>query len=899
MKNIIFLLLVVTSSYAQITRIKGKVIDEKTKEALPFVNIFVGNTTKGTASNEAGEFSFSNLPIGSYNIVASLVGYVSKSVPIVVKSENSVVEITISLQLDEKILDEISIKSSRDKAWEANLKLFKNIFLGITDNANKCKIMNPYTIDFETKGDKLLAKASQPILIENLALGYKLTFVMKAFEVSKTDFLIAGDTFFEEMLASPKEKTIWQENRLNTYQGSINHFLQSLARRTSTQDGFNVYIYPYANAKKITNSFVQNLTNEKSVIKINPDSLISQNGLMTVLDLSKNIEIHYTQKTEFRGPYNDIDYQISKFESKAKLVRYNQYGLFENQFDVTVVGAFSNNRVADLLPIDFQPKIEELIAKTAVTLDEKNYTHLQENLVLHTNKSNYVLGETVWFKTYLTYTNSGFQDAVSKVVYVDLINDEQKIIESKVLSVKNGVSQGDFLLNDKLKNGNYFLRTYTNWQRNFGDTTQTVQEIAVLNKNQRIDSQIVDYQGDSPNVSLNKSTFERAENIEITFDGIPNHSYSVSVTNENAVKIYLPIKQKEFSKRVINLEKINFISETGRTFFGKTKDENGKPITADLMMMRKDTFLLDNFQSDKEGKFKIENITGKDTLIIDILANGKKGRPIANIVLEEPLKPQFYEPRVRIDFKIVDNQAVSSSSVSYDYDISKSIVLDAVMVKAKKPDSSMLGKFHKLFGKPAYEFTAAKYNFNGRLNFIQALQGQIAGLNITYDGAGGRMNIAWNRGGVPEVWVDGMKMNSINDVGITADMIAKIEVYSQGRSVIFPSGNIAIFTKNFVAGSDLGFADVPPAEGIKRFKMAGFYTPKQFYLPNNEFDSAKIFQLENRSTIYWNPDVFSNAEGKAKVSFQAFGKPGKYRIEVVGYDEKGRIIKSEKRFRVD
>ncbi len=899
MKNTLLLLLITFSSIAQQTRIKGTVIDEKTKEILPFVSIFIGNTTKGTSSNEAGEFVFSNLPIGSYNVVASMVGYISKSTPIVVKEENSVLEITISLVQNEQILTEVSVKSSKDKVWDNNLKRFKNIFFGTSDNAKKSRILNPYVIDFEEKDGIFFAKSSTPIIIENLALGYKLTFVMKAFEVSKTDFLIAGDTFFEEILASPKEKRTWEENRLDAYKGSINHFLQSLARHTSTQNGFNVYTYK--NARNITKSFVQNIKIEESIIKLNPDSLIAKDGTMTYLNLSKNIEIHYTQKEELGGPYTDITHQISQFESRNKFIRFNRYGLFENPFDVYVVGSFSNLRIAELLPIDFQPKIEELIAQTQVSNSKSNYAPQQEKIVFHVNKSNYFLGETVWFKTYLTYTSVLYQDAISKVVYVDLIDEAQKIIKSKILKAKNGVAHGDFVIPDTLKNGNYFLRAYTNWQQNFGDSTQTVQEIAVLKKNQSIDSQITGYQSVDERIGLNKTSFSLGENVEINLNGIANHSFSVSITNENNVKVYIPIQESTFTRKIIELERINYNSETGRTFIGSTQDTKGRPIEAELILMRKDTFLLDSYNANKDGVFKIENITGNDTLVIDILANDKKGKPVSNVFLEEPAKPKFYFPKTRNNFKMVDNQAITSnSSVSYDYDfdLKNSILLQEVNVKAKKPDTTMLLRFHKIFGKPAYEFTDKKYNFNGKLNFIQTIQGKVPGLNIKFDGATGVMDLTWNRGRTPEIWVDGVQMKSINETIIDPDMISRIEVYQQNRSVVFPSGMIAIFTKNFVTGEDLTFTDTPTTEGIKRFKMIGFYTPKKFYLPENETDATKMFQLKNRSTIYWNPAVLTDDKGKAKISFQAIGKPGNYRIEVIGYNEKGKITKIERGFSI-
>ena len=80
--------------------------------------------------------------------------------------------------------------------------------------------------------------------------------------------------------------------------------------------------------------------------------------------------------------------------------------------------------------------------------------------------------------------------------------------------------------------------------------------------------------------------------------------------------------------------------------------------------------------------------------------------------------------------------------------------------------------------------------------------------------------------------------------------------------------------------------------------MIGFYTPKKFYLPENETDATKMFQLKNRSTIYWNPMVLTDDKGKAKISFQAFGKAGNYRIEIVGYNEKGKITKMERGFNI-
>ncbi|MDZ7934067.1 MAG: TonB-dependent receptor [Emticicia sp.] len=1007
MKKIILLLLITISAQAQLTSIKGKVTDEKSGEALPFVNVFIANSTKGTTSDESGKFTITNLPIGTYTVVASMVGYLSKSVQVVVKEKDLVIAVSFSLKLNEQQLDEITVKSKKDKDWESNLRKFQKIFFGTSVFARKCKILNPYMIDFETRNDILIAKSSVPILVENLALGYKLTFILKKFEASNTDFSIAGDTFYEEMLASTEENVAWQKARLEAYRGSLPHFLRSLSRHTSLEEGFELYTsVPDSTTKKISKQVVFYAK------KANADSLIQVDGTMTRLDLARKLEIYYNQKTDFDSPYSDIIRKVSSLESDLKSVRFNQFGIFENPFYVFTVGAFSNHRIADLLPIDFQPKIENLVIKIADADEKNNYAKLQEKIVFHTNKSNYFfffysiiisfyclwafsfvlsffsfsfllffvapfflflslhspfflfffffpplvsllsfspfflffpflslfssssvffsffsrsafppspsfppsppppfsslssfvsfssssfllfhLGETIWFKTYLTYPNASYQDAMSRVVYVDLINNEQKIIESKVLRTKNGVAHGDFVLKNSLPNGIFYLRAYTNWMRNFGDSTQTVFTFPVLNKSQTINLQNTYNQDNNSVFSINKSNFKDTRNIEIELNTVPNQSFSVSVTNEEAVKNYQPIGQSDFVKKPIYLETVNFSTETGRTFVGKIQNAAMKPISADLMVIRKDTFLLDTYESDKNGDFKIENITGKDTLKIDIMANDKKGKPLVNITLSEPNKPIFYQPKNENNFKITEiTKAETTNLVSYDYDfdLSKAIMLQEVTVKTKKPDTTMLMKIHKFIGRPSFVFSSEKINFNGRPNFIEAIQGKVAGLNIRFDALRGVQSVSWNRGGgVPQIWVDGVQMRSMTDAGnfLSADMIARIDVHRQNASIVAPDGIIAIYTKAFMAGSSLSLIDTPPADGIRRFMMQGFYTPRKFYEPDDEAIKNKDFQLKNRSTIYWNPDVMTNNEGDAKVSFPAIGKPGKYRIEVVGFDE--------------
>ena len=57
------------------SKIMGEVFDESTGNSLNFVNVFLANTTLGDASDESGNYIISNIPPGSYELIATMMGY--------------------------------------------------------------------------------------------------------------------------------------------------------------------------------------------------------------------------------------------------------------------------------------------------------------------------------------------------------------------------------------------------------------------------------------------------------------------------------------------------------------------------------------------------------------------------------------------------------------------------------------------------------------------------------------------------------------------------------------------------------------------------------------------------------------------------------------------------------
>jgi hypothetical protein len=90
-----------------------------------------------------------------------------------------------------------------------------------------------------------------------------------------------------------------------------------------------------------------------------------------------------------------------------------------------------------------------------------------EKVYLHFDKPYYSVADTIWFKAYLT-SEQNLASQLSKIVYVDIINDRDSLVTALKLPVTNSVASGHIPLNmDLFKQGNYYVKAYTVWMLNF------------------------------------------------------------------------------------------------------------------------------------------------------------------------------------------------------------------------------------------------------------------------------------------------------------------------------------------------------------------------------------------------------------------------------------------------
>lgn len=104
-----------------------------------------------------------------------------------------------------------------------------------------------------------------------------------------------------------------------------------------------------------------------------------------------------------------------------------------------------------------------------------------EKVYLHTDRNFYVAGEIIWFKAYIADGASGYLSDISKVAYIEIINRENKPVLQAKIAIGKGTGNGSFYIPVNMPSGNYRLRAYTNWMKNFDADFYFEKNITIVN----------------------------------------------------------------------------------------------------------------------------------------------------------------------------------------------------------------------------------------------------------------------------------------------------------------------------------------------------------------------------------------------------------------------------------
>ncbi|NNU33972.1 hypothetical protein HK413_07055 [Mucilaginibacter sp. S1162] len=110
----------------------------------------------------------------------------------------------------------------------------------------------------------------------------------------------------------------------------------------------------------------------------------------------------------------------------------------------------------------------------------------------------------------------------------------------------------------------------------------------------------------------------------------------------------------------------------------------------------------------------------------------------------------------------------------------------------------------------------------------------------------------------------------------------------------FPLGSVEYYFAKIYVTTTNGLAKWMPAKpGTTTYRPLPILYPQQFYRPKYNVAQPAGSDADYRSTLHWEPNITTDANGKAKVSFYTSDITGKYTVTVAGVDVSGWIGDSQ------
>jgi hypothetical protein len=193
----------------------------------------------------------------------------------------------------------------------------------------------------------------------------------------------------------------------------------------------------------------------------------------------------------------------------------------------------------------------------------------KEELFVRTDRDIYITGEQVWFKVYEMNGLTHEPSDLSKVIYLELLDKNNfPLIQLKVKNDNKSGSSG-FILPGNISSGNYILRAYTSWMKNFPTDQFFYKTISVINPFESIDHlKLPSGKNNSDTVSSisNGST----QSLIIDEEGKSVFGSPVQQENRNDIIFTITLAKKDYSPR--EMAKIEITAT----------DRSGKPVETDL-----------------------------------------------------------------------------------------------------------------------------------------------------------------------------------------------------------------------------------------------------------------------------------------------------------------------------
>ena len=515
---------------------------------------------------------------------------------------------------------------------------------------------------------------------------------------------------------------------------------------------------------------------------------------------------------------------------------------------------------------------------------------LVEKVALFTDRENYVVNEDILFSAFNVSSPALRSTDWSHILYVELISPNGEAFARKKYEFSQDGTASKLRIPSSVLTGNYYLRAYTRWMRDYSPYNYFYKMITVINpfrgellephgiSSHEMASVIT---GDSVNLNIktNKKIYQKRDQVSLDISGtsVANSADKLVVSvipkgteNQLIPKLTAPTDQK-FSP--------DFIPETrGLSISGKVvnaADSVPMPFTLVGLTIFKENPENQNVLTNEKGQFffDLSKLKGEYEIFISAKSNEN---PL--ILVDNDFSTQ------KIELPYVPVNLSEKSKKLYQSLAFNSQMQTLYMQKKVESEVKSFSSDSSFYGKPDFVLRLDKYiAMPGVRDYIYELMPQLGirheGKKTTLKVLGVYSDLAIHD---PLVLVDMVPVFDIDRVlELQPDKIERIELvtipYVRG-DIVF-GGIVSFFSKK----GDLAGIDLPAVGRFITYDM----------LSCNWIENAPDAQNQRipdlRNCLYWNPDLKLRGTESAKISFTTGDCVGNFLIVVRRIDREGKV----------
>jgi len=563
---------------------------------------------------------------------------------------------------------------------------------------------------------------------------------------------------------------------------------------------------------------------------------------------------------------------------------------------------------------------------------DSDIRNFREELFVRTDRDIYISGEEVWFKVYTLNGPAHTPDDISKVVYLELLDKNNFPFRQVKVKIEKSSGSASITLPDNISSGNYLIRAYTNWMKNFSTDDFFYRTISVINPFESIDhlkippdnkssdsvnaiagvqpqGNIYDIEGNqiikrfsagdnkkviNYKITLDKPVYGSRERIKMEISasdmaGNPvETSLSVSVAKSGVVNspgVNSFYRTGSADSRIHRVDGPENLAELeGHIISGflrlKTTDEPLKNTDLSLSFVGK-TARCQFSKTDDKGAFNfVVKESGLNEIVIQPLSPDISGyyielnQPFSSIFSK--FKPaEFYLDSSRLD---QINKVIIGMQVNNIYEPFR---------QTRSGESTTV--IPDFYGKPESTIIMADYiELTSLKEVVKELLPNV--YTLKQNGKHDFMLINKFRGqpfeNKPLVLVDGVPVYDFEKVlSINSKEIERAEIINTRYfiSVNVFDGIVSFITKK----ANLSVMEFD--NSIFRQAYEGCQIQNSFYSPDYSAAATKDKHIPDfRNTLYWKPDLQTGKDGKGEIEFFSSDESSDYEIVVEGISPDGK-----------